>query len=429
MTIPATAIDNVTAREILDSRGNPTVEVDITLAGGARGRAAVPSGASTGAHEAHELRDGGERYGGKGVRNAVAAVCERIAPDVIGRDALDQRGLDAAMRLLDGSPNLSELGSNAVLGVSLAAAHAAAAQLDVPLYRYLGGPSANTLPVPFFNVVNGGAHADNSIDFQEFMIAPVGLPSFSEALRAGAEVYACLRKIAKSRGLDTNVGDEGGIAPDLDSTRAALDLISEAIEAAGYQPGVDVALAADPASTEFYEDDGYHLDGKVLSSESMADVLEDLVDTYKIVSIEDGCAEEDWDGWRLLTQRLGSRTQLVADDLTVTNPERIRRAIEQGCANALLVKVNQIGTLTDTLDAIEVARRAGWACMMSHRSGETEDVTIAHLAVATGVGQIKSGATARGERTAKYNELLRIEQQLGSGARYAGWEALAGVGR
>jgi enolase len=425
MTIPATAIDRITAREILDSRGNPTVEVDVTLAGGAFGRAAVPSGASTGAHEAHELRDGDERYGGKGVRAAVKSV-QRIGGEVVGRDALDQRGLDEAMRLLDGTPNLAELGANAVLGISLAAAQAAAAQLSVPLYRYLGGPSASTLPVPFFNVVNGGAHADNAIDFQEFMIAPVGVSSFAEAVRAGAEVYACLRKIAKSRGFDTNVGDEGGIAPDLDSTRAALDLISEAIEAAGYEPGTDVALAADPASTEFHSDDGYHLDGKVLSGEGMVDVLDDLVDAYKIVSIEDGCAEEDWDGWRLLTQKLGSRTQLVADDLTVTNPERIRRAIEEGCANALLVKVNQIGTLTDTLDAIDVARRAGWASMMSHRSGETEDVTIAHLAVATGVGQIKSGAPARGERTAKYNELLRIEEQLGRGARYAGWEALKG---
>jgi enolase len=424
MTIPATAIDTVHAREILDSRGNPTVEVDIVLAGGARGRAAVPSGASTGAHEAHESRDGGRRYLGKGVRKAVAAVVDRIGPEVVGRDAFDQRGLDEALKLLDGSPNLAELGANAVLGVSLATAHAAALQLRVPLYRYLGGPGASTLPVPFFNVINGGAHADNAIDFQEFMIAPIGAPSFAEALRAGAEVYASLRKIAKSRGFDTNVGDEGGIAPDLDSTRAALDLISEAIEGAGYAPGTDVAIAADPASTEFHHDDGYHLDGKVLSSEAMVDVLDDLVGAYSIVSIEDGCAEEDWDGWRTLTQKLGRRTQLVGDDLLVTNPTRLRRAIAEGCGNALLVKVNQIGTLTDTLDAIEIARRAGWTAMMSHRSGETEDVTIAHLAVATGVGQIKAGAPARGERTAKYNELLRIEEELGSGARYAGWETL-----
>ncbi len=427
MTPPPTSIDRVHAREILDSRGNPTVEAEITLSSGARGRAIVPSGASTGAHEAHELRDGDERFLGKGVRKAVTAVIERIGPEIVGRDALDQRGLDESLRLLDGTPNLSGLGANAVLGVSLAVAHAAAAQLDIPLYRYLGGPGASTLPVPFFNVVNGGAHADNAIDFQEFMIAPLGLPSFSEALRAGAEVYAHLRKIAHDRGFNTNVGDEGGIAPDLDGTRAALDLISEAIEAAGYSPGTDVALAADPASTEFYRDDGYHLDGKVLSSEALVDVLDDLTSAYKIVSIEDACAEEDWDGWRDLTSKLGSRTQLVTDDLSVTNPTRLRKAVSEGCGNALLVKPNQIGTLTDTLDAIDIARRAGWASMMSHRSGDTEDVTISHLAVATGVGQIKAGAPARGERTAKYNELLRIEEQLGSGARYGGWEALAGA--
>jgi enolase len=426
VSVPPTVIDHVVAREILDSRGNPTIEVDVRLAGGAFGRAAVPSGASTGQHEAHELRDGDERFGGKGVRKAVSSVVDRIAPEIIGRDALDQRGLDEAMRLIDGTPNLSELGANAVLGTSLATAHAGAAQLDIPLYRFLGGPGASTLPVPFFNVVNGGAHADNAIDFQEFMIAPIGLPSFSEAVRAGAECYHSLIKIAKSRGLNTNVGDEGGIAPELGSTREALDLISEAIEGAGYALGVDVALAADPASTEFFADDGYHLDGKVLSSESMADVLEELVEGYKIISIEDGCAEEDWEGWKILTKRLGSKTQLVGDDLLVTNPQRLRRAIAEGAGNALLVKVNQIGTLTDTFDAIEIARRAGWASMMSHRSGETEDVTIAHLAVATGVGQIKAGATARGERTAKYNELLRIEEQLGAGARYAGWDALQG---
>jgi enolase len=427
VTPPATAIDRVHAREILDSRGNPTVEAEITLSSGARGRAAVPSGASTGAHEAHELRDGDERFAGKGVRKAVSAVVERIGPEIVGRDALDQRGLDEALRLLDGTPNLSGLGANAVLAVSLGVAHAAAAQLDIPLYRFLGGPGASTLPVPFFNVINGGAHADNAIDFQEFMIAPLGLPSFSEALRAGAEVYAHLRKIAHDRGYNTNVGDEGGIAPDLDGTRAALDLISEAIEAAGYTAGTDVALAADPASTEFHRDDGYHLDGKVLSSEALVDVLDDLTSAYRIVSIEDACAEEDWDGWRVLTNKLGARTQLVTDDLSVTNPTRLRRAINEGCGNALLVKPNQIGTLTDTLDAIDVARRAGWASMLSHRSGDTEDVTISHLAVATGVGQIKSGAPARGERTAKYNELLRIEEQLGSGARYAGWEALSGA--
>jgi enolase len=429
LTVPATAIDQVHAREILDSRGNPTVEVDVTLHGGAIGRAAVPSGASTGAYEAHELRDGDERYGGKGVRKACANVDQRIAPEIIGRDALDQRGLDEAMRLIDGTPNLAELGANAILGVSLASASAAAGQLGVPLYRALGGPAASTLPVPFFNVVNGGAHADNSIDFQEFFVAPVGAPSFGEAVRWGAEVYSSLIKLAKDRGLNTNVGDEGGIAPELDGTRAALDLICEAIEGAGYTVGDEVALAVDAASTEFFSEDAYHLDGKVLSSEAMVDVLEDLADAYSIVSIEDGCAEDDWAGWKTLTARLGSRTQLVGDDLLVTNPQRLRRAIDEGAGNALLVKVNQIGTLTDTLDAIDLARRAGWASMMSHRSGETEDVTIAHLAVATGVGQIKTGAPARGERTAKYNELLRIEEQLGSGARYPGLEALKAAQR
>jgi enolase len=428
LTPPGTYIDRVHAREVLDSRGNPTVEAEITLSSGAMGRAIAPSGASTGQYEAYELRDAGDRYGGKGVQNAVSAIISEIGPDIIGRDALDQRGLDEAMRLLDGTPNLQRLGANAVLAVSLATAHAAAATLRVPLFRYLGGPAGSVLPVPFFNVLNGGAHADNAVDFQEFMVAPVGAPSFREAVRYGAEVYATLRKIAKSRGLNTNVGDEGGIAPDIEGTRTALDLIAESIEGAGYELGVDVAIACDPASTEFHEDDGYHLDGKVLSAEAMVDVLEDLVGAYKIVSIEDGCAEEDWDGWRVMTERLGSRTQLVGDDLLVTNPERLRRAIEAGCANALLVKPNQIGTLTDTLDAIAITKRAGWTAMMSHRSGETEDVTIAHLVVATGVGQIKTGAPARGERTAKYNELLRIEEHLGSGARYGGMDALKRLG-
>jgi enolase len=325
---------------------------------------------------------------------------------------------------MDGTANLAELGANAVLGVSLATAHAAAAQLRVPLYRFLGGPQASTLPVPFLNVINGGAHADNALDVQEFFIVPVGLPSYAEALRAGAEIYASLIKIARSRGLNTNVGDEGGIAPDLDSTRAGLDLASEAIEAAGYTVGTDVALALDVASSELYQDDGYHLEGKVLDGEGMTDVLEDLCGAYQIVSIEDGCAEEDWDGWQTLTARLGSRVQLLADDLTCTNPSRIRRAVDERCANALLVKPNQVGTLTDTLDAIEITRRAGWSAQLSHRSGETEDVTVAHLAVATGVGQLKTGAPARGERTAKYNELLRIEEQLGAGARFGGWQSL-----
>ena len=424
MSAPSTSIERVHAREILDSRGNPTVEAEITLASGARGRAAVPSGASTGAHEAHELRDADDRFGGKGVRRAVAAVVERIAPDVVGRDALDQRGLDEALVLLDGTPNLRELGANAVLAVSLAAAHAVAAHLDLPLYRCVGGPGASTLPVPFFNVINGGAHADNNIDVQEFFVAPVGAASFSEALRAGAEVYAALRRIAKDRGLNTNVGDEGGIAPSLDGTRAGLDLICEAVEAAGYDAGTEVALALDVAATELFADGSYTLEGKVLSHEAMTDVLADLVDAYPIVSIEDGCAEEDWAGWAYLTKTLGARVQLVGDDLLVTNSDRLRRAIDEGCGNALLVKPNQVGTLSATLDAVDTARRAGWTAMMSHRSGETEDTTIAHLAVATGIGQIKAGAPARGERTAKYNELLRIEEQLGSGARYPGREAL-----
>jgi enolase len=424
VTAPATSIDRVHAREILDSRGNPTVEVEVTLASGAMGRAAVPSGASTGAFEAHELRDGGDRYSGKGVLGAVSAVTETIGPQIIGRDALDQRGLDEAMRLMDGTPNLASLGANAVLGVSLANAWAAANHVRLPLHRYLGGPGSGVLPVPFFNVVNGGAHADNGIDVQEFFIAPVGLASYAEALRAGAEVYAALRRIAKGRGLNTNVGDEGGIAADLASTREALDLVMDSIESAGYTTE-EVAPALNVAATELWRDGAYHIEGKTLSSDAMVAFLDDLSTAYPLVSIEDGCAEEDWNGWRALTAHLGSRLQLLGDDLLVTNPERIRRAIDEGCSNALLVKVNQIGTLTSTLDAISLCRSAGWSTQMSHRSGETEDVTIAHLAVATGVGQIKAGAPARGERTAKYNELLRIEEQLAAGARYPGREAIA----
>jgi enolase len=425
VTAAPTSIERVFAREILDSRGNPTVEAEVTLQSGAVGRAAVPSGASTGAFEAHELRDGGDRYGGKGVRQACTNVTERIGPQIVGRDALDQRGLDEAMRLIDGSPNLSTLGANAVLGVSLAAAWAAANHVGLPLHRYLGGPSSGVLPVPFFNVVNGGAHADNGIDVQEFFIAPVGVASYSEALRAGAEVYQALKKIAKSRGLNTNVGDEGGIAPDLASTREALDLVMDAIEAAGYTTE-EVAPALDVAATELWKDGVYQIEGKTLSPDAMVEFLDDLSSAYPLVSIEDGCAEEDWDGWRALTAHLGSRLQLLGDDLLVTNPERIRRAIDERCANALLVKVNQIGSLSSTLDAIALCRSAGWRAQMSHRSGETEDVTISHLAVSTGVGQIKAGAPARGERTAKYNELLRIEEQLGAGARYPGRGALAG---
>lgn len=429
VTAPQTAISRVHGREILDSRGNPTVEVDLGLASGAWGRAAVPSGASTGAFEARELRDGDERFGGKGVRRAVESVTERIAPEILGRDALDQRGLDDALRLADGTPNLATLGANAILGVSLACAHAAASHLGVPLHRYLGGPSSGTLPVPCLNVLNGGAHADNAVDVQEFMIVPVGPASFAEAMRAGAEVYGSLKAIARKRGLSTNVGDEGGIAPDVDGSRAALDLLVEAVEAAGYRVGEDVAFAVDVAATELLSEDGYHMEGRVLTAEDMTGVIADLVGAYPIVSVEDPLAEEDWDGWRLLTERLGARTQLVGDDLLVTNPERLQRAVAERCGNAILVKPNQIGTLTGTLDAIELARRAGWRSMLSHRSGETEDVTIAHLAVGTGAGQIKAGAAARGERTAKYNELLRIEEEVGSAARYPGGDAFAGGAR
>lgn len=427
---PPTAIDRVWAREILDSRGHPTVEVEITLASGAMGRAAVPSGASTGAFEVHEARDDDDRYGGRGVQTAVGNVRDQIGPRIIGRDALDQRGLDDAMQILDATPNLSGLGANAVLGVSLANAAAGAVHLGVPLYRYLGGPSASILPVPFLNVLNGGAHADNGVDVQEFMIAPIGLPTFAEALRAGAEIYATLKAAARKAGLNTNVGDEGGIAPDLPSTRAALDLITQAISDAGYEIGVDVVLALDVAATELYRDGVYHLEGRELTSSEMAAEMVKLAQEYPIVSIEDGCSEQDWAGWAELTAAMSDRAQIVGDDLLVTNPERVARAIDEDCASAVLIKPNQIGTLTATLDTIALARRAGWSAMMSHRSGETEDVTIAHLAVATGVGQIKTGAPTRGERTAKYNELLRIEEGLGSGARFAGWDCLPlGVGQ
>lgn len=423
MSVPATSIERVHAREILDSRGNPTVEAEVVLVSGAWARAAAPSGASTGAFEAHELRDGGSRFGGKGVAGAVANVLDTIAPDVIGRDALDQRGLDDALQLLDGTPTLADLGANAVLAVSLASAKAAANCAGLPFYRFVGGPQASTLPVPFFNVINGGAHADNAVDVQEFMIAPAGLASFSEALRAGAEIYAALRSRARSQGLNTNIGDEGGIAPELPGTEAALELLSRAVEDAGYRAGSDVAFALDVAASELWSDSRYSYEGRTIGSAELADALASLAAAHPIVSIEDGCAEEDWDGWRALTERLGATVQLVGDDLLVTNPQRLARAIDGRCGNAILVKPNQIGTLTATLDTIDMAKAAGWTAMMSHRSGETEDTTIAHLAVGTGVGQIKTGAPARGERTAKYNELLRIEESLGSGARYAGWEA------
>ncbi|HVE91547.1 MAG TPA: phosphopyruvate hydratase [Actinomycetota bacterium] len=422
--VAPTTLERVWAREILDSRGNPTIEVEVRLESGALGRAAVPSGASTGAHEAHELRDGDHRFGGRGVLRAVEAVRDRIAPEILGRDAVDQRGLDDALSVMDATPNLASLGANAVLGVSLAAAKAVAGHTGLSLHRYLGGPGSGILPVPYFNVINGGAHADNAVDVQEFMVAPIGLPTFADALRAGAEIYACLRSQARSSGLNVNVGDEGGIAPDVQSTRHALDLIVEAVEVAGYEAGRDVVLALDVAATELWQDGSYSVEGQVISPAQMTDFLDRLIADYPIVSIEDGCAEEDWDGWAELTERMGHRVQLLGDDLLVTNPDRLARAIEEDCANAVLVKPNQIGTLTATLDTIALARRAGWSAMMSHRSGETEDTTIAHLAVATGVGQIKAGAPARGERTAKYNELLRIEEELGSGARYAGWTAL-----
>ena len=417
------SIVDVRAREVMDSRGNPTVEVDVRLEGGVLGRAAVPSGASTGAHEAVELRDGDpSRYGGKGVRRAVANVAEHIAPAVRGRDATDQRGLDAVLIELDGTDDRSNLGANAVLGVSLATARAAATAVGLPLHAYLGGPNAHTLPVPCMNVLNGGSHADTNVDLQEFMVVPVGAPTFAEALRTGAEVYHALRALLKERGLATGLGDEGGFAPDLPSNSAALDLLVEAIGRAGYEPGADVALALDPATSELFRDGAYHLEGegRVLTTAEMVDLWADLVDRYPIVSIEDGLAEEDWDGWRLLVERLGERVQLVGDDLLVTNPAIVRRAIDVRAANAVLVKVNQIGTLTQAMDTVALAQRAGWAAMVSHRSGETEDSTIADLAVAVDAGQIKTGAPARSDRVAKYNQLLRIEEQLGDAARYPG---------
>jgi enolase len=418
-------IEELTARELLDSRGNPTVEVDCLLADGSFGRAAVPSGASTGTFEAIELRDGGDRYGGKGVQRAVANVVDVIAPDLEGYDARNQREVDARLLELDGTDDKSALGANALLGVSLAVAHAAAASVDLPLYAYLGGPNAHLLPVPMLNVLNGGAHADSNVDFQEFMVVPVGAPSFREALRMGAEVYHALKRVLRERGLATGLGDEGGFAPSLEANAAALDLLLVAIEQAGYQPGDDLALAMDVASSEFFSDGAYRLagEGRDLDPAGMVDLLADLVDRYPVVSIEDGLAEEDWDGWRALRERLGERVQLVGDDLLVTNPERVRRAITDEAANSVLVKVNQIGTLTEALDTVELAHRSGWTCVISHRSGETEDTTIADLAVAVNAGQIKTGAPARSDRVAKYNRLLRIEEQLGDAARYPGVRA------
>jgi enolase len=415
-------IDRVHARQILDSRGNPTVEVEIALRSGAHGHAAIPSGASTGEFEATELRDGGERWNGKGVSRAVAGVNGEIADAVRGLDAGDQSGLDKALIELDGTPNKSRLGANAILGVSLAAAHAQAAEEGLPLWRYLGGEAAHVLPVPMMNVLNGGAHADNSVDFQEFMVVPCGAESFSECLRMGVEVFHTLKATLHERGLSTAGGDEGGFAPNLASNEEALQMLLVGIEAAGYQPGTDVAIALDPATSELYRDGAYVLEheGRTLSAAELADYWATLAARYPIVSLEDGMAEEDWDGWKTLTERVGEHLQLVGDDVFVTNTERLRRGIELGVANSILVKVNQIGTLTETLAAIALAREAGYTAVMSHRSGETEDVTIADLAVATGCGQIKTGAPSRSDRTAKYNQLLRIEEQLGADAEFPG---------
>ena len=418
-----TTIRSIKAREILDSRGNPTVEVDVELADGAFGRAAVPSGASTGAFEAVELRDGGERYLGKGVLSAISNVQKEIAPKLIGADPFAQRTIDKLMIDLDGSANKSKLGANAILGVSLAIARAASTSKKLPLYRYLGGEFADLLPVPMMNILNGGAHADTNVDIQEFMIAPIGAKNFKEALRWGAEVYHALKSVLKKRGLATSIGDEGGFAPNLDSNRAALDLIVEAINKAGFKLGSEIALAMDVAATEFYKNGHYEFEGSKLTAAEMIAYYKDLVDSYPLVSIEDPLAEDDWDGWRAITEVLGERVQLVGDDLFVTNPERLSRGIAAKTANALLVKVNQIGSLTETLDAVAMADKAGYRSMMSHRSGETEDTTIADLAVATSAGQIKTGAPARSERVAKYNQLLRIEEELGARARYAGKSA------
>ncbi|MEY4283162.1 MAG: hypothetical protein RL467_718 [Actinomycetota bacterium] len=416
-------IEALGAREILDSRGNPTVEVEIELEDGTQARAAVPSGASTGAFEAAELRDGGTRYLGKGVEKAIAFLIDEIAPEIIGFDAQDQRLIDSAMIELDGTKNKSRMGANAILGASLAVAKASAESADLSLFRYLGGPNAHLLPVPMMNILNGGAHADTNVDIQEFMIAPIGAPTFRESLRWGAEIYHALKAVLKKRGLATSVGDEGGFAPNLDSNRAALDLILEAIAAAGFKAGTDIALAMDVAATEFHENGKYKFEGALKSSAEMIAYYTSLVDAYPIVSIEDPLNEEDWAGWTQMTSALGSRIQIVGDDLFVTNPERLARGIAGNTANALLVKVNQIGTLTETIDAVEMAHHASYRTMMSHRSGETEDTTIADLAVALNCGQIKTGAPARTERVAKYNQLLRIEEELADGARYAGRDA------
>jgi enolase len=417
------SIDAVGAREILDSRGNPTVEVEVALDDGTISRAAVPSGASTGKFEAVELRDGGARYGGKGVQQAVTAVLDTIGPELVGIEASEQRIVDQALRDLDGTPDKHKLGANAILGVSLAVAKAAADSADLPLFRYLGGPNAYLLPVPMMNILNGGAHADSNVDVQEFMIAPIGAATFTEAVRYGAEVYHSLKSVLKGKGLATGLGDEGGFAPNLASNREALDLIVEAIAATGLTAGVDVALALDVAASEFHDDSGYLFEGATKTSEQLIEYYAGLVESYPIVSVEDPLDEQDWSGWVALTDQLDDKVQIVGDDIFVTNPERLGRGIDEGAANALLVKVNQIGTLSETFDAVDLAHRHGYKCMMSHRSGETEDTTIADLAVAVNCGQIKTGAPARSERVAKYNQLMRIEEELDDAARYAGARA------
>jgi enolase len=425
-----TTIVEIKGREVLDSRGNPTVEAEVVLESGARGRAMVPSGASTGTHEAVELRDGGPRFGGKGVLRAVAAINERIAEELIGLDALNQEAVDKTMLELDGTPDKSKLGANAILAVSLATAHAAASGLGLPLHRYLGGVQGVTLPVPLMNVINGGKHADNNLDFQEFMLVPAGFSSFAEALRAGVETFHALRAVLKAKGCNTNVGDEGGFAPELRSNAEAVEVLLTAIEKAGYKPGREIAIALDPASSEFYQAGRYVLeaDGKSLSSAEMVAYWESWVNQYPIVSIEDGLAEDDWEGWKLMTQRLGGRVQLVGDDLFVTNPAILQRGIEMGVGNAVLVKVNQIGTLSEALEAIRMAHRNGYTTILSHRSGETEDSTIADIAVAVNAGQIKTGSASRSDRLAKYNQLLRIEEELGTAARYLGLGAFSKAG-
>lgn len=419
-------IEKVIAREVLDSRGNPTVEAEVHLDSGFSGRAIVPSGASTGSHEALELRDGGERYLGKGVERAVQNVREALGPALIGLDASEQAAIDKALMDVDGTPNKGKMGGNAILAVSLATARAAAAELDIPLYRYLGGSNARTLPVPMMNVINGGAHADNSVDFQEFMVMPVGAPSFREALRYGTETFHHLKKVLSARGYNTNVGDEGGFAPDLKSNEEALEVLLEAIQKAGYEPGKDICIALDPAVTELYKDGKYHLEGegRVLTTDEMIDFWADWTSRYPIVSIEDGLAEDDWDGWERLTARTGDKVQLVGDDLFVTSPERLRQGIDRKVGNAILVKVNQIGSLTESMDAIELAKRHHYGTIISHRSGESEDAFIADLAVATNAGQIKTGSASRSDRIAKYNQLLRIEDQLGDRAVFPGRKAL-----